>query len=217
VRRWGRTGYGGEFDHCCARGRARSAVLATRPGGCALLARARFRLTVVIILRIIAQILRNNNVYVNMKNEETVQSLPERIAGLRVGKGLSQQALADALEVSLRTVQNWEGGEAAPQGKNLRRLSEVFGMSIPFLLDGKSGPEGHAARGESGAYSPVPFAMASTTVLDHLLADFAVKLTTAPEAKRKDLRVAIHAVSLELQRRAEAEREAEERGGEPPT
>lgn len=60
--------------------------------------------------------------------------ISERLIGARKAKGLAQAELADAIEVSLRTIQNWEAGIFEPQGKNLRNLCEVLGVSINYLF-----------------------------------------------------------------------------------
>lgn len=56
-----------------------------------------------------------------------VQWTPEEIKARRSGRGLNQQGLADALNVSRRAVINWETGKAEPRGSNLRALERVLG------------------------------------------------------------------------------------------
>jgi transcriptional regulator with XRE-family HTH domain len=63
-----------------------------------------------------------------------MQVVSNRLIGARKAKGLTQQELAERLAVSLRTVQNWEAGLFEPQGKNLRSLSEVLQVGIPYLM-----------------------------------------------------------------------------------
>src|SRR5580704_8715598 len=57
----------------------------------------------------------------------------QRLIAGRNRKGLTQTELSKELGVHLRSVQNWEGGLTEPRGKDLRKLSTVLGMSIPFL------------------------------------------------------------------------------------
>lgn len=57
----------------------------------------------------------------------------QRLIAGRNRKGLTQTELARELGVHLRSIQNWEGGLTEPRGKDLRKLSSVLGMSIPFL------------------------------------------------------------------------------------
>ena len=53
---------------------------------------------------------------------------------LRENKGLSQQELADKLFVTRQAVSRWERGEVLPSSDMLRRLSELFDVSINTLL-----------------------------------------------------------------------------------
>lgn len=79
-----------------------------------------------------------------MENETLAQKISARLIGARNSKALSQSELADKVEVSLRSVQNWEDSSvngSAPRGKNLRRLSEVLGVPIAYLL-GEDVPTG---------------------------------------------------------------------------
>jgi transcriptional regulator with XRE-family HTH domain len=56
-----------------------------------------------------------------------VEWTPEEIRRRRDARGLSQQDLADALQVSRRAITNWETGAAEPRGKSLRGLDRVLG------------------------------------------------------------------------------------------
>ena len=58
----------------------------------------------------------------------------ERLIGARNAKGWSQTELANEIDASLRSVQNWESGDFNPQGRTLRKLSEKLEVSIPYLL-----------------------------------------------------------------------------------
>jgi transcriptional regulator with XRE-family HTH domain len=57
----------------------------------------------------------------------------QRLIAGRNRKGFTQTELARELGVHLRSIQNWEGGLTEPRGKDLRKLSSVLGMSIPFM------------------------------------------------------------------------------------
>src|SRR5215472_5893321 len=52
----------------------------------------------------------------------------------RTRLGLSQEALAEALGVSPRSINRWEQGEAQPQPEHRRRLARVFGVEIGDLV-----------------------------------------------------------------------------------
>lgn len=67
--------------------------------------------------------------------------LGERIYNLRTEKSLSQGDLADALEVSRQSISKWETNTSVPELDKLIRLSEVFGVSLDYLITGKGQEE----------------------------------------------------------------------------
>ena len=70
-----------------------------------------------------------------------MQKLGEKIWRLREEKGLSQEALAEMLEVSRQTVSNWENDRATPDAYKLKQLCEELGVSADVLLEtGESDP-----------------------------------------------------------------------------
>lgn len=64
-------------------------------------------------------------------------SLGERITELRKASGLSQYALAQALEVSRQAVNKWENGQSSPDAANLIRLAEILDTDIEYLTTGR--------------------------------------------------------------------------------
>lgn len=62
-------------------------------------------------------------------------SLGERLAGLRKTRGLSQDQLAELLDVSRQTVSRWEVGEAAPTAENRKKLSQLYAIPLESLTD----------------------------------------------------------------------------------
>ncbi len=61
-------------------------------------------------------------------------SLPEKLAFLRKQKGLTQSQLSETLHVSRQAVSKWEVGAAVPTTDNLKVLSELYGVSVDYLL-----------------------------------------------------------------------------------
>ncbi len=55
------------------------------------------------------------------------RSFAEWISGVLKREGLSQEAAARHLGVSVKTVSRWVGGETEPRLRELRRIQEVFG------------------------------------------------------------------------------------------
>lgn len=70
-----------------------------------------------------------------MSNNNTIG---ERIKDLRKGKGWTQAALANKISVSDKAVSKWESGGGNPETSQLPILSELFGVTIDYLLTGKS-------------------------------------------------------------------------------
>ena len=55
------------------------------------------------------------------------RSFAEWLSGMLKREGLSQEAAARQLGVSVKTVSRWIGGETEPRLRELRRIHEVFG------------------------------------------------------------------------------------------
>lgn len=60
--------------------------------------------------------------------------LEEKLVQLRKEKGLSQMAVANALEVSRQAISRWEIGTAIPSTDNLRKLAELYEVNVDALL-----------------------------------------------------------------------------------
>ena len=72
----------------------------------------------------------------------------QKLAELRRRQGLSQEQLADALGVTRQSVSKWEGGTAMPELAKLVALSELFDVSVDYLV--KDYLETPESAGESG-------------------------------------------------------------------
>lgn len=59
------------------------------------------------------------------------------IAELRKRQGLTQQQLADQLNLSNKTISKWESGAGSPDISNLLSLVEALGVSVDELLRGE--------------------------------------------------------------------------------
>ena len=58
----------------------------------------------------------------------------EKLVLLRKKKGLSQEQLANELDISRQAISRWELGSTLPDAPNLLKLSSLFGVSIDYLL-----------------------------------------------------------------------------------
>lgn len=61
-------------------------------------------------------------------------TIGEKISKLRIGKGVSQEQLAERLGVSRQSVSKWEMGQALPQIDKVVLLCELFSVSCDDLL-----------------------------------------------------------------------------------
>ena len=59
------------------------------------------------------------------------------IAALRKQQGLTQQQLADKLNLSNKTISKWESGSGSPDISNLPVLAEALEISVDELLKGE--------------------------------------------------------------------------------
>ncbi len=60
--------------------------------------------------------------------------LSEKIRDLRKKAGLSQEELAEKLDVSRQAVSKWELGAAVPTADKLLEISDLFGVSLDHLM-----------------------------------------------------------------------------------
>lgn len=61
-------------------------------------------------------------------------SISEKIISLRKSRGMSQEDLAEKLNVSRQAISRWELGSAMPDASNILMLSEIFNVSTDYLL-----------------------------------------------------------------------------------
>lgn len=67
--------------------------------------------------------------------------LSETLKSLRKRDGMSQKALAEALNVSQSAVAMWESGKNTPEYGTLMRLGDIFNVSIDLLTGQSRGKE----------------------------------------------------------------------------
>ncbi|MBR5137655.1 MAG: helix-turn-helix transcriptional regulator [Clostridia bacterium] len=64
-------------------------------------------------------------------------SLGKRIATLRKEKGMTQDDIAQKLDVSSQAVSKWENDQTCPDISLLPRLANILGITVDELLSGK--------------------------------------------------------------------------------
>ena len=58
----------------------------------------------------------------------------EKLIKLRKSKGLSQEELAEMLDVSRQAISRWELESTLPDVPNLLKISEIFGVTTDYLV-----------------------------------------------------------------------------------
>lgn len=73
-------------------------------------------------------------------------SFSEKILYLRTRNGMSQEVLADKLLVSRQAVSKWESGVTLPETDKLIAISDMFKVSLDYLLkeDSKNHKKSHS-------------------------------------------------------------------------
>jgi len=64
-------------------------------------------------------------------------TIGERIAKCRKDKNLSQEYIAEMLDVSRQAVSKWENDQSEPDTGNLILLARLFGVSVEYLANGE--------------------------------------------------------------------------------
>lgn len=91
-----------------------------------------FIYVIVLIVRALRKYLRSNT---DSKNPpEQAKSLGEALKDHRVGRGFTQEYVAEALGVSRQAVSKWENGSSDPSTANLMALAKLYGLSVDELL-----------------------------------------------------------------------------------
>lgn len=67
--------------------------------------------------------------------ENFTMNLSEKILELRKQRGMSQEELAEKLNVSRQSVSRWENGSAQPDASNLSQLTKLFNVTADYLIN----------------------------------------------------------------------------------
>ncbi len=67
--------------------------------------------------------------------------LSDKIAYLRKKHSMSQEQLADKLDISRQAIYKWEAGMSVPELEKIKRLAEIFEVSFDDLLNDELNPQ----------------------------------------------------------------------------
>ena len=79
-----------------------------------------------------------------MDDPQFVEAFASRLMQCRHRQGLTQEDVARAAQITLRTYTRYEKGQTLPQAAILARLAQVLDVSIDMLLHGHERGEAHA-------------------------------------------------------------------------
>ncbi len=111
--------------------------------------------------------------------------IAQRISEARREKGISQEELAELVEVTRQTVSRWETGEGAPNAEYVKKLCEVFSMSADELLFGVSEADGDKTSSPPQLYAEEAV---SAPLAEAMNAEEAVSAPLAEAAKEEGKR-----------------------------
>lgn len=64
-----------------------------------------------------------------------LETLGRRLRSLRIARGITQEAAAQAAGVSTQALRNWEAGKHEPTAEHLQRLTALYGLSHEQLIE----------------------------------------------------------------------------------
>lgn len=88
--------------------------------------------------------------------EDLKRITASNIITLRTKAGLTQLELAEQLNYSDKSVSKWERGDAVPDAYVLKKMAEIFGVSVDYLL---------SEHDESASSMPAPVAVTRSRVI----------------------------------------------------
>lgn len=100
-------------------------------------------------------------------------SFGERLYELRKKAGLSQEQLAEVLEVSRQSISKWESDKAYPEMTRLVYMSDYFGVSLDYLM---RGTESDMTQSHTETYHADQMSVAWQSFLSNLTASQKQKL-----------------------------------------
>lgn len=75
----------------------------------------------------------------------------QRLQNLRKRNGITQEILAEKLNVTRQTISKWERGESTPDFEHLIQISELFHITTDYLLKGELPHDEHAPLSDTAA------------------------------------------------------------------
>lgn len=77
-------------------------------------------------------------IYIILSERGEVMNLGQRLIELRKAKHLSQEEVAEKLNVTRQTISKWETNQSSPEFDKILPLCELFEISTDELITGKN-------------------------------------------------------------------------------
>lgn len=121
--------------------------------------------------------------------------LKDHLTALRAERGLTQEELARALNVTRQTISKWERGLVAPDTVNLSALGRLYGVSLDELVNGPPQEEPTPEEEAPPESAPAPrwsvprkrvgaAVLAGCILLAGLAAGFAIGVAVSKESEK---------------------------------
>ena len=72
---------------------------------------------------------------IDSERGDDIMTLGQKLKEIRKRFGLSQEQLAEIMNVSRQAITKWESDLGLPDVSNLQELSKVFGITVDYLLN----------------------------------------------------------------------------------
>ena len=72
--------------------------------------------------------------YISEEGGKNLMNFSEKLFTLRKAKNLTQEQLAEQLDVSRQSISKWESGQATPELEKIIALSAIFDVTTDYLL-----------------------------------------------------------------------------------
>lgn len=109
------------------------------------------------------------------KKEGIIMSFGENLKLIRKERRITQEQLAEMLEVSRQAVSKWESGDGYPETEKLILLSQKLNVSIDYLVNEQSNIEKEEEPGRPVIYAPSEKITIASFDKSHIVSCQAVK------------------------------------------
>lgn len=106
-------------------------------------------------------------------------TIGKRIRKLRTERKISQEFMAERLDVSRQAVSKWENDVSCPDTQKLIKLAELFQVSVEYLATGKETiiGHGHSSRHASATLKNISLCFFVIALLSHCIGFFTGEFT----------------------------------------